>query len=339
MRAALFHGQGMPLTIEDVEVPQIGHGEVLVKTAACGVCATDLHYMHGTPTFKAPPLILGHEVSGVVDKVSTDVTRLAVGDRVIIPAVLSCGECRSCMEGRDNICEKMTMLGNHVDGGFAEYLKVTARAPFKIPEGLPTVESAIISDAVSTPFHAIKNRGQVSAGDYVAIFGCGGVGINAVQIAAAFGGTVIAVDVDDNKLALAKQMGAAVTLDSKDANVAKKIREITQGGVDVAFELVGKPEVLELAFNSVRTGGKLVSVGYSEQSWNLRMNRVMFREISILGSLGSRLAEYPRIIEMARQGRLKLSPVISKRLPLESINEALGNLESGIVVGRQVVVF
>lgn len=338
MRAALFHGPGNPLTIEDVETPKVDPGEALVKVAACGVCATDLHYLHGTPTFKKPPLILGHEVSGWIEAVAPDVTAFAPGETVLVPAVLSCGQCLNCRRGRDNLCERMVMPGNHADGGFAEFMKVPARTLVRLPEGLPVQESAVISDAVSTPFHAVRNRGHVQGGDTVAIFGCGGVGINAVQIAAALGATVIAVDIDPKKLTQARELGAAEALNPKEGDVPKAIRKLTGGGVDVAFEIVGKPQVLDQAFGSVRAGGTLVTVGYSEETWNFAVHRLMFREMSVVGSLGCRSADYPTILQMVRQGKIRLGPVVGDRLPLEQINEALARLESGTVSGRQLIV-
>ena len=190
MRAALFHGPGKPLTVEEVETPKVSPGEALVKVAACGVCATDLHYLHGTPTFKKPPLILGHEVSGCIETVAPDVTGYRPGEPVLVPAVLSCGECLNCRRGRDNLCERMVMPGNHADGGFAEFIKVPARNLVRLPEGLPLQESAVISDAVSTPFHAVRNRGRGQGGDRVAIFGCGGGGLNTGEMRADPGGRV-----------------------------------------------------------------------------------------------------------------------------------------------------
>jgi propanol-preferring alcohol dehydrogenase len=338
MKAAIFKGAGQPLEIAEVDVPRPKYGEALVKVKACGVCATDLHYLHGTPTFKKPPLILGHEISGIVEEVGEGVEGISVGEAVIVPPVISCGTCGRCREGRDNICDNMKMVGNHMDGGFAEYLTVPARVLVKLPQGLPVYDCAIISDAVSTPFHAVKNRGEVRGGEWVAIFGCGGVGIHAVQIAAAFGASVITVDIDDRKLRLARELGAVETVNPREVDAVKTIQRMTSGGVDAAFEIIGKPTTLEQAFSVVRPGGRLVVVGYSAEDWNLRASRVMFREISVLGSLGCRLAEYPAIIKMVASGRLKLGPTISDRLGLEDVNEALNRLEKGMVVGRQIVV-
>ena len=333
----MFHGPGKPLTLEEVEAPIVGPGDALVRVAACGVCATDLHYLHGTPTFKKPPLILGHEVSGRIETVAADVSAFAPKESVLVPAVLSCGQCLNCRRGRDNLCERMVMPGNHADGGFAEFIKVPARNLVRLPEGLPLEESAVISDAISTPFHAVRTRGHVPGGDWVAIFGGGGVGINAVQVAVALGATVVAVDVDPRKLALARELGAAEALNPKEGDVPKAIRKLTGGGVDVAFEIVGKPQVLDQAFGSVRAGGTLVAVGYSEETWNFAVHRVMFREMSVIGSLGCRSADYPTILQMVRAGKIRLSPVVGDRLPLEQINEALARLEGGTVSGRQLV--
>ncbi|HID05227.1 MAG TPA: hypothetical protein EYP20_05425 [Aigarchaeota archaeon] len=339
MRAALFKAAGQPLELADVEEPKPGYGEALVKVAACGVCATDLHYLHGVPTFKKPPLILGHEISGVVEEVGEGVEGVKPGDRVLIPPVLSCGACQRCREGRDNICEGMQMVGNNIDGGFAEYIKAPAKMLFKLPDELPLHESCIISDAVSTPFHAVKNRGAVRGGEWVAILGCGGVGINAVQIAASLGASVIAIDIDGRKLQLAKQLGAVETVNPAEVDLAKTVYQITGGaGVDAAFEIIGKPATLEQAFNLVKPGGRLVVVGYSAENWSMRVSRVMFREVTVLGSLGCRLAEYPTLINMVRSGRIKLEPVISSRLKLEQVNEAMKNLEEGRVLGRQIIV-
>lgn len=340
MKAAVFHGEGSPLTIEEVGEPRdLGPGEVLVRVAACGVCASDLHYLHGTPTFKKPPLILGHEISGFVEDVARDVKELAPGEAVIVPPLISCGDCANCREGRDNICYEGLMIGNSVDGGFAEFIKVPARMLHKIPSNLPVHESAVISDAVSTPFHAVKNRGEVKPGEWVAVFGCGGVGLNAVQAAAALGASVIAVDIDERKLRLARELGAVETINPQEVDVAKSTRSIAgRRGVDAAFEVVGKPSVMEQALEVVRPGGRLVIVGYSHKNWDLRVSRVMFREISVIGSLGCRSAEYPYIIRLVERGLIKLGPIISERMPLEKINDALKRLEEGAVVGRQIIV-
>lgn len=155
MKAAVFHGPERGLVVEDVPVPTVRPGEVLIKVAACGACHTDLHYIeHGVPTFKKPPIILGHEASGIVEEVGAGVTNVRKGQRVLIPAVLTCGRCVACRQGRENICAEMKMLGNHFDGAYAEYVAVPSKDLLDLPESIPLAEASIIADALSTPFHA-----------------------------------------------------------------------------------------------------------------------------------------------------------------------------------------
>jgi alcohol dehydrogenase, propanol-preferring len=192
------------------------------------------------------------------------------------------------------------------------------------------VEGSIIADAVTTPYHAVVRRGRVTPGDWVAVFGCGGVGLSLVQIASAVGGRVIAVDVKDAKLETARRFGAtAVFNPATTKKLDKEIRALSGGGVDVAFEAVGKAVTQEAALNSLTTGGRLVLVGYSPETLPLNAGRVMFREIEVLGSLGCRPVDYPRAIEMVRQGHVRLMDLVTHRFPLERISEALDTLRGG----------
>jgi alcohol dehydrogenase, propanol-preferring len=337
MKAAVFHGAGRPLSVEDISMPAPAAGEILVKVASCGVCHTDLHYIdHGTPTFKTPPLVLGHEIAGTV--ASPDPTgRLAEGDPVLLPAVLSCGSCTACRSGRENICEHSVMLGNNVDGGYAEYIAVPARDVFPLPPEIPLVDAAIIADALTTPFHAVVNRGRVLPGDRVVVIGCGGVGLNVVQIAAALGARVTGVDTSEQKRDWARRLGAEAALDPADGRVDKAVRELTAGGADIVFEVVGKPQTQELAVSCVRTGGRIVLVGYSPDTMQLNAGRVMFRELDVIGSLGCRPVDYPRVIELVRQGRIRMSDLVTQRFLLDDIESAFAALRSGTAI-RSVVV-
>ena len=330
MKAAVFHEKGQPLKIEDVAVPKHGAGEVLVRVAACGLCRTDLHYLHGTPTFKKPPIILGHEISGTIEEVSPDVTTHKKGDKVIIPPVFGCGKCYFCRIGRPTLCSSQIMVGNHRDGGFAEYIAVPASEVFIAPDNVPLPEASIISDAISTPYHAVVNRAQVKPGDSVAVFGCGGVGLATIQMAAAVGGNVIAVDVFDEKLEMARKFGAANVVNGKtEQDVAKAIRKMTNGGVDVALEVIGNPVTINQAFNAVRWGGRVVVVGYSSKEATIDSARLMFREIEIKGSLGCGPQDYPRIIGMVKLGKIKVKEMVTHKFKLDEINEGFKLLESG----------
>ncbi|HLM91809.1 MAG TPA: zinc-binding dehydrogenase [Thermoplasmata archaeon] len=331
MRAAVFHGPGTPLVVSEVPRPVPGSGEALVKVAACGFCHTDLHYLdHAVPTAKPPPLILGHEISGTVEELGSGASPRAVGDRVLIPSILPCGTCDMCRSGRANICPHLQMPGNHLDGGFAEFVRVPARDLVPLPADLDLIRSAVIADALTTPYHAVVHRARVQSGDWVVVVGCGGVGINAVQFAAAAGANVIAVDLRPEKRDAARQLGAVDALDPREyPDLGREVRKRTGGGADVALEVVGKPETVTMALSTLRRGGRLCVVGYSDSVVPIPLNRLMFFEYEIVGSLGCRPVDYPRVIEMVRQGRVSLAAVVTGRLPLERIGEAAEDLRQG----------
>jgi Zn-dependent alcohol dehydrogenase len=223
----------------------------------------------------------------------------------------------------------MVMFGNHIDGAYAEYVLSPAKDTLHLPAEVPLEESCIIADAISTPYHAVVNRGQVKAGDNVVVFGCGGVGINAVQIAAAVGASVIAVDIIAEKLQLAKKFGAMEVINAKETErIDKAVKKITGGGADVAFEVIGNPATIQAAFSCIRKGGRTVVVGYTNKNVELPASKIMFFEQEIVGSLGCRPVDYPKIIEMARNGKIKIKELVTGRFPLEKINQAFDLLRS-----------
>ncbi len=331
MQAAVYHGPNQPLRIEDVPVPTPGAGEALVKVAGCGMCHTDLHYLdHGVKPFKTPPLILGHEVAGTIERLGSGTNGWSDGDRVLIPSVLSCGRCRYCRQGRENLCDELVMLGNNIDGGYAEFLTVPAREMIRVPDTLPLEQACVVADALSTPFHAVKHRGKVRPGDVVAVMGCGGVGLNVVQCAAMAGGRVIAIDLNDDRLALAKQLGAAQTINPAGIErLDKHIKKLTGGGVDIAFEAIGNPDTMRGAYALLRKGGRLCVIGYAAGDVTLSAARLMYYELEVVGSLGCGAGEYPEIIALVEAGRLTLEPIVSGCLPLEQIDEGFDRLRRG----------
>lgn len=338
MKAALYYKGEKALRIEEVPKPTPGPGEALVKVAACGVCHTDLHYLdHGVSTFKEPPMIPGHEISGIVETPGDGVKNVRAGDHVIIPAVLTCGQCPACRRGRENICENMLMVGNNINGGYAEYISVPAKDLIPLPKHLNLQNCSIIADALSTPFHAVVNRGEVKAGQVVSVFGCGGVGINVIQFAVLAGAQVIAVDISDEKLELAKKLGAFATFNAKEPKVDKAVRKVS-GGCDIAFEVIGKPEVMLLAMATLKTGGRFVMVGYSAEDVSLSAARIMYREMDIRGSLGCRPVDYHTIVQLVDQGRVALEPLISNRYPIDNINRAFDDIREGKPIIRNLMV-
>lgn len=339
MKAAIFHQPHQPLTIEEIPTPTPKAGEIVMKVAGCGVCHTDLHFVdHGVPTFKKPPLVLGHEASGTVAAVGEGVKDWKEGDRLLLPAVYGCGQCRMCRLGRENVCENMVFFGSSVNGAYAEYVLSPAHAAIPLPPEIPLVEGSIIADATTTPFHAVVNRGQVKPGDAVVVFGCGGIGLNCVQVAAAVGAQVIAVDIADHKLEWARKLGAKAAVNPKSVErLDKELRRLTGGGADVAFECIGNPATQEQAFNAVRAGGRFVVVGSSDKPMSLNTGKVMFREIEIIGSLGCRTVDYPRVLELARQGKIKVAELVTAKFPLDEINTAFDTLRRGEGI-RSVIV-
>jgi 6-hydroxycyclohex-1-ene-1-carbonyl-CoA dehydrogenase len=338
MKAALYYKNEKTLRIEEAPTPEPGAGEVRVKVAACGICHTDLHYLdHGVPTFKEPPMILGHEISGTIDAMGTGVSGIETGDHVIIPAVLTCGHCENCRRGRENICNHMVMIGNNMNGGYAEFIVVPAKDLIPLPKHLPLENCSIIADALSTPYHAVVNRGEVKPGQVVSVFGCGGVGINVVQFAVLSGAKVIAVDLSDEKLDLAKKLGAYATFNAKEEKLAKAIRKST-GGCDIAFEVIGKPQVMVEAMSTLKTGGRFVMVGYSADDVSMPAARIMYREMDIRGSLGCRPVDYHSIVQLVDIGRVVLDPLISNRYSIDDINRGFDDLREEKPVIRNLMV-
>ncbi len=331
MKAAVLRKGSPTLEVLDVPTPAPGPGQALVEIAACGMCHTDLHYLdHGVSTFKAPPIILGHEPAGTVAALSPDVTNVSEGDRVLIPAVLSCGRCSYCRAGRENLCDHLAMLGNHIDGAYAEYVVVPANELVPVPDDLSLEQVSVVADAVSTPYHAVTKRAKVRPGETVAVVGCGGVGLNVVQCAAVAGASVIAVDINDDRLTIARELGASETLNPTTTDRPDKaLRKLTDGGVDVAFEVIGKPDTIGLAFNALRRGGRVCVIGFSHEPVELAASKIMFYELEVIGSLGCGGGEYPEIIRLIEEGRLKLDPIVSGTIPLEQINDGFDKLRAG----------
>jgi threonine dehydrogenase-like Zn-dependent dehydrogenase len=224
----------------------------------------------------------------------------------------------------------MVMLGNNIDGGYAELVVVPAKDLLLVPEELPLERACVIADALSTPFHAVRRRAKVRLGESVVVVGCGGVGLNVVQCAAAAGGRVIALDLNDARLELAKRLGAATVINTTGMDrVDKKIRELTGGGADVAIEAIGSPATIELAFGLLRRGGRLCVIGYSHEPVSLSAARLMYYELEIVGSLGCGAGEYREILSLVAAGTLQLEPIVSGTIPLADINEGLDRLRRG----------
>ena len=359
MRAAIFHEAHQPMTIETVEVAKPGPHEVLLNTAYAGLCHSDLHFLEGLYPIKAPA-ILGHESSGVVAAVGSEVTYVKPGDRVITCLSVFCGVCRYCNTGRPQLCENtnVKMLPGQAQrlfwkgkpviqfanlSSFAEQLLVHENAVVKIDDDIPLTIACIVGCGVITGAGAVLNTARVPAGSTVAVFGCGGIGLSAVNGAAIAGADrIIAIDTVSSKLDVAKQMGATDVINASNVDPVEAIRELTGGGVEYSFEAVGLKVTAEQAFKCLAWGGTATVIGMVPFGTNIELHGYDFlREKKIQGSsMGSNRfrVDMPKLLNAWKRGSLKLDHLITSHIKLEEINEGYARLKSGEVL-RQLIDF
>ncbi len=342
MKAARLHKPGEPLKIEEVPIPKINPDEVLVEMKACGICATDVHTaVHGMVPVSFSPIILGHEPSGVIVEVGSFVKGWKPGDRVISFGAATCGNCSYCRQGKDSLCTSSQVMGMHRDGAFAEYFKVPARSLTALPESIPFDQGAVLGDAVATPFHALTKRGDLKAGETVAVFGCGGLGHHAVQLSKVCGASkVIAVDVSDEVLERAKRVGADETINGTREKPAKKIKELTGGeGVDLSLEFVGLNETIDQAVKSLKRGGRTVAAGIGTQNIEIVPPFIfVWSEYQLMGSFGSDLTDIQKLVGFLTSKRLDLSESITANIPLDDVNQGIRDLEKKVGNPVRIVV-
>ena len=321
------------LELTDIPTPEIGPDDVLVRVKACGICGSDVHGWDGSSGRRIPPLVMGHEAAGVIAAVGDNVTEFSEGDRVTFDSMVSCGKCHFCREGRPNLCDHRMVLGVSCGdyrryGAFAEYVSVPARITFKIPDELPFEHAALI-EAVSVAVHA-ANRTPVKMGDTAVVIGSGMIGLLVIQTIRLAGcSKVIAVDLSDEKLQVAKKFGADVTLNAAKDDVVAKVRELTDGrGADVALEVVGATATVQSAIDCTRKGGSVTLVGNLAPTVEFPLQSVVTREINVFGSCASS-REYPACIDLLARGAIRVEEMISAKAPLEDGPEWFGKLYEG----------
>lgn len=364
MGAPAPYAKSKPLAIREVELDPPGRGEVLVRIAAAGLCHSDLSVINGDRP-RPMPMAIGHEAAGVVEEVGEDVTDLAKGDHVVMVFMPSCGHCIPCAEGRPALCEPGAAANNagtllsgarrlHCDGvtvnhhlgcsAFADHAVVSRRSVVKITPDLPLVEAALFGCAVLTGVGAAVNTAKMRAGDAVAVIGLGGVGLAALLGASAAGARqVIAIDLSDEKLGLARQLGATDTVNAREEGAVEKVRDLTGGGVDFALEMAGAVRALETAYKITRRGGTTITAGLPPPTatFPLPIVNLVGEERTVKGSyIGTCVParDIPRFIELYQRGRLPVDRLLSGRLKLEQINEGFDLLHEGKAV-RQVIEF
>jgi len=342
MKAARFYKPGEPLKIEDVPIPKIDNDEVLVEMRACGICATDAHTaVHGMVPVSYSPIVLGHEPSGIIAEVGSAVKGWNVGDRVISFGAATCGTCSYCRRGMDSLCLSSQVMGMHRDGAFAEYFAIPGRSLVALPETAPFDQGAVLADAVATPFHAITKKGKLMAGETVAVFGCGGLGFHALQLAKLCGASkVIAVDISEQVLKRAKKIGADETINATEGKPARRIKELTGGkGVDLSLEFVGINKTIDQAVKSLRRGGRAVVAGIGAENIEIVPPFVFtWSEYQLIGSFGSDLADIQKLAALLTSNRLDLSGSITAKIPLNQVNQGILDLDNKVGNPVRIVV-
>ena len=359
MQAAVLNTAPGDLEIQEVQIDKPGPREVLIKTAAAGLCHSDLHFMDGKYPAQVP-VVLGHESAGVVEAVGDQVSYVKPGDHVISCLSVFCGHCEECLTGHMSLCQNPeTRRGRDDaprlsrDGGpmnqflnlssFAEQMLVHEHAIVKVNPEMPLPQAALIGCGVTTGLGAVMNTARIEAGSTVAVIGCGGIGLNAVQGALLAGASrIIAVDMLDSKLELAKQFGATDTVNASDGTAVQQVLEMTKGGVHYSFEAIGLKVAAEQAFAMLRRGGTATVIGMIPIGQSIELPGFAFLgEKKIQGSaMGSNRfrVDMPRYVDLYMQGRLKLDELVSARIPLEKVNDGFATMKTG-EVARSVIVF
>lgn len=334
MKAAVVHQFKQDLVLEEVEVPKVGPNDILVRMKACGVCHTDLHAAHGDwPVKPKLPLIPGHEGVGVIEKVGEYVTHLKVGDRVGVPWLYSaCGHCEFCLSGQETLCKEQHNSGYSVDGGYAEYCLANADYVVKVPENLTFEEVAPIFCAGVTTYKALKVT-EAKPGDWVSIVGAGGLGHVAIQYAKAMGFKVVAVDTADDKLELARNLGADLTINAMKEDSSTVIQEKT-GSVHGAVVTAVSKVAFEKAFHAMRRGGTMVAVGLPPEEMPIPIFDMVLSGIKVAGSIVGTRKDLMEALQFAAEGKVK---TVIEVAPLEEINEVFKRMQEGKINGRVVL--
>ncbi len=337
MKAVRYHGPGQPFRLEEVNRHEPGAGEVLVRVAASGMCHTELHFKSGLLDLGVEPVTMGHEVVGRIEAVGEDVSADRVEERVIIYYYLGCLECAYCRVGDEHLCPNLRAeYGFISDGGYAEYVTVPARNAVPLPAVIPDVEAAPIGCGVTTAVHAAK-LAQPRVGEWVVIYGVGGVGFGLVQLSHAIGARTIAVGRSAAKLDKALELGAEVVVNAAEENAAERIRGITEdAGADVVFECVGTQESMQEASAALGRRGRLVFVGYSPDSFSVHPIQLVVFEQKVMGAVGATLNELYEAVDLVERG--VVHTIVDRTLPLEKFESGIDALERGELVGRAVLV-
>jgi D-arabinose 1-dehydrogenase-like Zn-dependent alcohol dehydrogenase len=335
MRSVVVARYGGAFEVMDRPVPAPAFGEVLVKVRASGLCSTDLHLLSGRQPLGELPRILGHETAGDIAMLGEGVTGWSVGERVTMALDVTCGRCRHCLAGATQRCTAKRRIGFERDGGHAEYVAVPAANLVRLPDGVDYDAASILPDAIACMYHSLIGQGRVGIGTRLLILGVGGLGIHGVQIARAAGAEVFATSRQARRLAIAEQCGATA-IESGERPLEQAIAELTGGeGVDVVADNIGTRDSVRQGLSVLRPGGKLLVVGYLDETFEVPSMRLFATEQEIIGCRGSTKQDLIDVVRMV--ATRQITPVIGAHYPLEHIHQAAARLESGDLIGRIVL--
>ena len=343
MRAAVYENFQQPLTIQNVPDPSPSDDGVVIAVKACGICRSDWHgWMGSDPDIKLPH-VPGHELAGVVEAVGKNVSKFKTGDRVTLPFVCGCGKCPQCEAGDHQVCDFQFQPGFTHWGAFAEYTAIEYADTnlVHLPDEIDFVTASSLGCRFITSFRAVVEQGKVLPGQWVAVWGCGGVGLSAVMIASALGAKVVAIDIADEKLDLARSLGAFAVVNAKELpQTVEAVKQMSGGGVHVSIDALGHPQLCFDSISSLRKRGKHIQVGIMEagqQKTAIPMDLIMGRELEIIGSHGMQAYKYPEMFEMILSGKLQPQKLIGKTITLEESLEELVNMNSFAGTGVTVI--
>jgi len=336
MKAMVLHAFDAPLRLETLDPPQLTPDQVLVEVHACGLCHTDLKIRSGQVPTVTLPHVMGHEVAGKVVQLGDGVSGLKLDQRVVLYPYFDCGRCANCAEGAMSFCTHLTRIGFERFGGYAEYVAIPAANALALPDSVTFEQAAVLPDALSTPYRAVQ-ASHIKASQRAVVIGIGGLGVHAVQFLKLHGASVIAVDINEACLDLAKRYGADDVVHSSQEPVVEALERRTAGqGVDVVLDMVGVRQTLEASVQCLKKRGRLVVVGYRyDQGFTLLPDQLVYKSLSIVGLIGSKKDDLLALIKLVEQR--KVEPVVTQSYPLEQVNQALETLARGDTLGRTVL--
>ncbi|HLC40381.1 MAG TPA: zinc-dependent alcohol dehydrogenase family protein [Methylomirabilota bacterium] len=347
MKAAVMMQFREPLEIQELPDPTPGPTDAVVRVESCGICRTDWHVWQGDWAWIGLnvkfPHVMGHEFGGVVEAVGSDVQGVKPGERVTVPFHLACGRCEYCYSGRSNICNAHGVIGVHSHGGFGRLVLVPAAGInlVRLPDEVDFLSAAAIGCRYMTAYHALVDRANIRPGEWVAVFGIGGVGLSAVQIATVLGAQVVAIDIGESKLAMARKEGAAATVNAAQEDPVAAVKAVTNGGAGVTVDALGSAQTALPALRSLRKAGRHIQIGLTSQAEKGKLSVpadvMTLQEMSFIGSVGCPTTSYPGLLALIATGKLDPKRLVTDTIPIEQASDVLSSMTNFATVGFNVI--